>query len=96
MTIRFPLKLYRISGTSMLPTYKPGDVLLGWLWFQPRPGQAVIVRTSDRMLVKRIKQIEDGQVWVEGDNPIESTDSRLLGPMLTSDITAMVIAKLSV
>lgn len=85
----WPVALIRVSGESMLPTYRHGDVLVGWRWFRPRIGQVVTVR-SDRLLVKRIVRMESSRCWVEGDNAAHSLDSRQFG-WLGRDIFEVVI-----
>ena len=94
MAISFPLRLYRVSGDSMAPTYRPGDLLLGRRWFRVRVGQVVVARTPERPLVKRIKAIDEAGVWLEGDNPAASTDSRQRGAFQLSDVEAVVVLRL--
>jgi phage repressor protein C with HTH and peptisase S24 domain len=88
-----PFKLYRVTGTSMLPTYSPGDTLLGLRWFHPRPGQVVVVH-RDKPLIKRIVRLARSDVWVEGDNPAQSTDSRHFGPIARAALEAVILVKL--
>jgi type IV secretory pathway protease TraF len=64
----------------MLPTYRSGDTLLGLRWFRPRPG--------------RIVRLTRDEVWVEGDNPGFSTDSRHFGPVARTALEAVIVAKL--
>lgn len=79
----------------MLPTYKTGDLLVGWKWFRPSVGQAVIART-DMMLVKRIIRIEAGKVWLEGDNKLQSRDSRRFGYVDIDALEAVILLKISI
>lgn len=88
-----PLCLYRVSGQSMLPTYKPGDLVLGWKKFKPKVGDVVVVM-FDRPRIKRVKQVLADGVWVEGDNPDHSSDSRDLGTVKWDNILAKAVAKL--
>ncbi len=90
----WPLGLFRVSGQSMLPTYHPGDVVVGWRWFKPQVGQVVVASTSERTVIKRIKRLADDQVWVEGDNSTASTDSRSKGSYPTAKLAARVLFKL--
>ncbi len=93
--IFWPWGLYRVAGHSMLPTYGPGDTLLGWHWFaRPQIGQVIVVRTPQGPLVKRVGHIEGDLVWLVGDNPGDSHDSRAFGTINRADIEALVIAKL--
>lgn len=90
----WPIGLYRVTGESMYPTYRDGDILLGWRWFNPRPKQ-VVVASLDRMVVKRISKIDKGGVWLLGDNAEFSTDSRSYGGVGRSKLVAKVVFKLS-
>ncbi len=77
----------------MLPTYHAGDTLLGWRWFRPRTGQVVVAR-HNRLLIKRITSIEAAGLWLQGDNPAASTDSRHFGLISQAQIEALIIARL--
>lgn len=92
--MRWPLGIYRVAGDSMLPHYRPGQTLLGWRWFRPRPGQAVIARQGGRPLLKRVAKLSPNQVWLLGDNVARSTDSRHFGPLPHGQLEAIIIARL--
>lgn len=77
-----------------MPAYRPGDTLLGVRWFAPRPGQVVVAFHSGKHLIKRLVKLEDGQIWVEGDNAAHSTDSRHYGYLRQTQLKAKIIAKL--
>ncbi len=89
----WPLALYRVAGDSMRPTYVPGDTLLGWRWFRPQVGQ-VVVAHAGQPLIKRVRQVLPDTVWLEGDNPAASTDSRHFGPVSRSGLEAVIITKI--
>lgn len=94
MKLRWPLGLYRVSGDSMLPTYKTGDVLVGARWGRPRNG-AVVVAQFGKPLVKRVIRTEpDGRLWLQGDNSAASTDSREFGAVDPKVVEAIILAKL--
>jgi nickel-type superoxide dismutase maturation protease len=72
----------------MAPTLRSGDFLLvdpdAYRISAPRPGMLVLVpdpRQPRRLLVKRVTEIFDGgaTLWVGGDAPGASTDSRAFG-----------------
>ncbi|GAA0240759.1 S24/S26 family peptidase [Saccharothrix sp. NPDC042600] len=77
-----PLPLVRVTGPSMVPTLRTGDVVTLETSRPPRPNDLVLVRWPARpgqLSVKRAVR-PDGDGWhVEGDNPFASTDSRTLG-----------------
>lgn len=93
--MKFPLRLYRVAGSSMLPNYRAGDVVLGWRWSSPRVGQTVIARIAERPVIKRVKKLEAGLVWVEGDNQAASTDSRHYGDVARDQIEAVIWGRIS-
>jgi hypothetical protein len=83
----------------MVPALRSGDVVL--VWFRtpkqpPRDGAVVLIDLPDRPLsVKRLKRREAlGTVWVEGDNPFGSTDSRQLGALPQESIRGVVLCRL--
>ena len=81
----------------MLPGLAPGDRLL--VLCTRRAGRAevgdVAVLTDPRMpartLVKRVAARGAGGVTVLGDNPVASTDSRLLGPVVPEAIRGRAV-----
>ncbi|HEX7166833.1 MAG TPA: nickel-type superoxide dismutase maturation protease [Acidimicrobiales bacterium] len=80
----YPPRLRRIhvEGKSMSPSFEQGDRLLvvsGWFY---RPGDVVAVRDPrdrSRILVKRVASSGRDGIFVVGDNPAASTDSRVFG-----------------
>jgi phage repressor protein C with HTH and peptisase S24 domain len=68
----------------MRPTLLAGDRLLVWRGGPVRPGDLVVFadpRQPARRMVKRVESVGDGGVTVTGDNPEQSTDSRVFGPL---------------
>jgi len=91
----------RVDGPSMLPTLRPGDLLAvrPVRPDEPRTGQLVVVRRGDIEIVKRVSATVDGhalgadEIWLMGDNPDASTDSRTTGPAARRDVVGIVRAR---
>lgn len=81
----------RVEGLSMMPAYNHGAIVVGWRFSRPRIGDVVIVRHHRVEIIKRVSQLENGQVFLLGDNPEESTDSRQFGWLPAASIIAVVI-----
>ena len=82
-----------VVGDSMLPTLRPGDRLLARPRRRIHPGELVAVpdpRRPDRLLVKRVEGIIGEEVYLAGDNPAASTDSRTFGTVARSSVAGQV------
>ena len=95
----WPLRRALVTGPSMAPALRHGDqvlVVLGLGGLASRPGAIVVVALPDGTLsVKRLTEIQnDGRVWVEGDNPFGSTDSRTVGPLAADSVRGRVVLRL--
>lgn len=85
-------------------TTSPGDQVLvdpqACAKAGPREGDIVIARhpyRTDVWLVKRVVGVlDDGRCLLAGDNPEESTDSRLFGAMPRSYILGRVVFRLPI
>ena len=95
MTKIFPLSRFTVSGNSMLPTLKPGQDILcfNWAYFfsKPKKGDVVVFRKNGKDMIKRIQKLLDREVFVQGDNGKESTDSRNFGPVDKSQLVGKII-----
>ena len=84
----------------MQPTLEPGDrILVRRLGREPTPivGSVVVTwhpQRSKLRLIKRLKSVEETGLWLLGDNPAESTDSRLLGAVPTKLLIGEVVGRL--
>ena len=84
----------------MQPTLEPGDrVLVRRLGRKLTANLGSVVVTwhpqrSKLRLIKRLKSFEEPGLWLLGDNPTESTDSRQLGAVPTNLLIGEVVARL--
>lgn len=88
------LDAVEVTGSSMVPTLKPGDRLLVESWSYrrraPRVGEVVVApdpRATSRELLKRVAAVQGRQVTLRGDSA-KSTDSRRFGSVPVSQVRA--------
>lgn len=92
--------LYRVSGQSMEPTYPLGCLVLAEDWSyrhrHPRVGEVVVAYPFfGWMALKRVVSRAGPWEWnLEGDNPDESVDSRVLGAVPEAYIHERVLCRL--
>lgn len=61
----------------------------------PQPGETVVVR-SRSWFNDRPEHVPEGHVWLEGDNPSNSSDSRSYGPIPLAMVRGRVFFKVMV
>jgi type IV secretory pathway protease TraF len=107
---RFLLHVVTVNGDSMTPTYSDGDQLLVLRrGFRLRvrigtvvvclPPSGVVITAGDaeaatQFMVKRVAALPDGQVYVLGDAPRHSLDSRSFGALAPELVRGVVIRRL--
>ena len=81
----------------MTPTLFPGDWLITAWGATVRAGDIVVVARPDRpslLVVKRASHhVAEGGWWVSGDNPDESDDSRVFGPVPSGQVLGRVLLR---
>lgn len=91
MRFTWPIMIRRVQGHSMVPTLPPGTVVLGWRWFMRlKPGKIVVFTRHNRETIKRIDHITTVGLFVLGDHPETSTDSRQYGAITRDSVTSVV------
>lgn len=92
MRLTSPFMLRRVQGHSMLPVLPPGTLVWGFCWFRHlRPNKVVIVEHNGREIVKRIDDIRPEGLFLIGDHPEASTDSRHYGVVALEMVKAIVV-----
>jgi phage repressor protein C with HTH and peptisase S24 domain len=87
--------LYRVDGPSMLPVLPNGTVTLGVRASHVSRGDIVVVRDplGRGFVIKRVRSVDPGasRLWLVGDNPESSVDSRKRGWVTAGSVRARVV-----
>jgi phage repressor protein C with HTH and peptisase S24 domain len=86
-----PLFVRRISGDSMLPTLHDRQIILGTSILKPKTGRIIVFNHDKLEKIKRLKSLEDNNLYVVGDNADKSVDSRCFGKIQLKDYLGRVI-----
>ena len=70
---------FLVSGYSMFPTLKPNVSVFVETQTKGEVGDIIVLEVHERVVIKRLHAKSIRGVWVLGDNPIQSTDSRDFG-----------------
>ncbi|MGD8373579.1 MAG: S26 family signal peptidase [Candidatus Woesebacteria bacterium] len=81
----------RIVGASMLPSFKPGRLVLALRCKNPKIGDVVIAKINEREVIKRVFSYNKSGYFLLGDNILHSTDSRKYGFVPANKIIGRVI-----
>lgn len=87
---------YRVEGDSMLPHLKNGDRVLVEKPENLQIGDIVVARHPFRQtpIIKRFTDFSTGgKLFLSGDNPQESHDSRTFGAVPEKDILGRVVCR---
>lgn len=85
------IRITTVDGESMQPTLYNNQILFcNTLDKTPEVGDIVVVKPlicfGGNYVIKRVIEVKDNQIWIEGDNKEHSYDSRDVGYIQISDI----------
>lgn len=87
-----------VEGDSMLPTLKSGDAILIDADAKIAVGDIIFAKHPFKKSVKLLKRIEEidqnGNYFLVGDNPSESTDSRTFGALSPKHLLGKAVCRL--
>jgi len=94
--LEFFVRRVTVEGSSMAPTYVPGERLTAFRrWRRVHEGDVVVVRdprNRSRWLLKRCVERVGSLLDLRGDNALASTDSRDFGLVPIRDVIYIVLA----
>ncbi|MEO6885139.1 MAG: S24 family peptidase [Jatrophihabitantaceae bacterium] len=91
--VLLPWQRVRVSGPSMVPTLRDGDVVLVRHGARVRPGDVVLARyrsMPDRLVLKRVVHADGDGWWLASDNEAASGGSDVHG---VADVLARVVVR---
>lgn len=105
--VRQPYRPVLVVGESMLPTLHNLQLVIAKpVDYEAHRGDVVVCDWANETIVKRVAglandrglpgmepwmSVPSGQVYVLGDNPSRSADSRLFGPLYEQDVRMVVV-----
>ncbi len=87
-----PLSRFTVYGNSMFPALRVGQDIVSVNWFyKVKVGDIVIVKSDGKEVVKRVQNVQGQEVFVQGNNKEESTDSRHFGSVTMDQVIGKVV-----
>lgn len=75
----------------MEPALPAGSFVLVRKTNSVKPDDIIAVKYGDQILIKRITEIKNNQLWLVGDNKNDSYDSRTIGWIDTKNTVGKII-----
>ena len=87
----FPLMIRKVKGEGMYPTLEKGQMVVVWKRAKLQVGDIVVFIRDGAEKVKRVSGVEGDFLYVVGDNPRFSHDSRQYGYVARDTVIGRVI-----
>lgn len=87
--MKLPINFFVVRDKSMQPNFFDGDHVVAWRTLRLKIGDAVVIK-SEKNLIKRVTKVQEGLVFVDGDNKAESSR---VGPFPIEAIVGKVVFK---
>jgi type IV secretory pathway protease TraF len=76
----------------MLPGLKPGQIIIAKTKIGKLKQRSIVIVEHDNLeKIKRIKAIKNNRIYLLGDNPQESVDSRQFGWLTSEQVIGEII-----
>jgi phage repressor protein C with HTH and peptisase S24 domain len=75
----------------MMPSLRPGQLVLFVSRPEVRTGDVVMVQHNGLEKIKRVEQQGSSRIYIVGDNPAASTDSRQFGWIEKTSVIATLV-----
>lgn len=99
LVLRYLFPLICVCETSMLPTFKDQEIIIGTRVFRRsniKVGDIVIYHSPNnykRIVIKRVVEIKEGFIYCVGDNRTNSYDSRNYGWVPLNNVICIPLFK---
>lgn len=85
----YTFPIVKVCGDSMFPTLYDGDIILTCRLYKLKVDSVYVYESPEekgKFVIKRLKDISDGRLYLVGDNLDNSYDCRHYGPVRGSSI----------
>ncbi len=90
-SLKNPLVVRRLHGHSMMPVLPPNTLVWGRRWYRNlEEGDIVIFAHEGKEKIKRVCGLKEDSIYLLGDHPETSTDSRHFGWISRDHVIAKV------